>query len=363
MSRIISLDYLRGIAALSVALPHFFVYHSISGQTFEAISAVAVEVFFVLSGYVLAEQVLYVVGRRQAAPLGIFLARRWMRTIPPYVVALCAMSWLTSNLGTADFYRYLFYMQNFAGQNNQSDYFAVAWSLSVEEWFYVGFPLFLLAVGVVSKTAKPSSILTAAAIFILGMTVLRSATGDLGDWGASVRRVVVYRIDSIACGFVLHLAVRDYLSGRPRSLPLAAAMIAAGLLSVWITLLAEHGNDVAKELFPLVTVAFGSFAVLFAMSLDRVIERNAVVARIGVTLGRLSYSLYLFHTVFLTVIGSTAQAGQALLVQLLIYCVICGSFSAAFYLSFEAPILKLRPKYRDHAAAAAALPVRAVDAG
>jgi peptidoglycan/LPS O-acetylase OafA/YrhL len=357
MSRIISLDYLRGIAALSVALPHFFVYHSISGETFEAVSAVAVEVFFILSGYVLADQVLYVAARRQAAPLGIFLVRRWMRTIPPYVVALCAMSWLTSKLGSADFYRYLFYVQNFAGQNNQSDYFAVAWSLSVEEWFYVTFPLFLLVVSLVSKPAGRSSTVAAAAVFILGITALRSMTGDLGDWGASVRRVVVFRMDSIACGFVLHLIVREYLSGKLRSLLLAAAVTAAGLLSVWITLLAEHGNDAAKQLFPLVTVAFGSFAVLFALSLDRAIEKNAMVARIGVTLGRLSYSLYLFHTVFLTVIGSTVERDQALLVQLIIYCVICGSFSAAFFLSFEAPILKLRPKYRDNAAAAA-IPVR-----
>ena len=79
--------------------------------------------------------------------LGVFLVRRWMRTIPPYVVALVAIAVLTGNLMTADFVRYLFYVENLLSSANHVDFYPVAWSLAVEEWFYVLFApaLFIVA--------------------------------------------------------------------------------------------------------------------------------------------------------------------------------------------------------------------------
>ena len=68
--------------------------------------------------------------------LGVFLARRWMRTIPPYVVALIVIALMTGNLMTADFVRYLFYVENLFVSANHIDFYPVAWSLAVEEWFY-----------------------------------------------------------------------------------------------------------------------------------------------------------------------------------------------------------------------------------
>ena len=70
-----------------------------------------------------------------------------MRTIPPYVVALVVIAVLTGNLMTADFVRYLFYVENLFSSANHVDFYPVAWSLAVEEWFYVLFApaLFLVA--------------------------------------------------------------------------------------------------------------------------------------------------------------------------------------------------------------------------
>ena len=70
-----------------------------------------------------------------------------MRTIPPYVVALVVIALLTGNLMTADFVRYLFYVENLFSSANHVDFYPVAWSLAVEEWFYLLFApaLFLVA--------------------------------------------------------------------------------------------------------------------------------------------------------------------------------------------------------------------------
>jgi peptidoglycan/LPS O-acetylase OafA/YrhL len=148
--RIASLDFLRGLAALSVTIPHFFMYQHMGERLAEAISILGVEVFFVLSGYVLAPQIIFfVVERPNVRNLGIFWVRRWMRTIPAYLIALLLISAITHELWSADFFRYAFYVQNFTRQSNASDYFLVAWSLSVEEWFYLLFPPFFIAVAAV----------------------------------------------------------------------------------------------------------------------------------------------------------------------------------------------------------------------
>jgi peptidoglycan/LPS O-acetylase OafA/YrhL len=84
MERIAALDLLRGIAALAVAVPHFIMLNAAVGWA-EIVSVLAVEVFFVLSGFVLGPQILRCLHSGQASDLGVFLARRWMRTIPPYL--------------------------------------------------------------------------------------------------------------------------------------------------------------------------------------------------------------------------------------------------------------------------------------
>jgi peptidoglycan/LPS O-acetylase OafA/YrhL len=146
-NRIASLDFLRGVAALSVTIPHFFMFQHIGDRLAEAVSILGVEVFFVLSGYVLAPQIVFfVIERPNIRNLGVFLVRRWMRTIPPYLIALLLISASAHELWTPDFFHYAFYIQNFARQSNANDYFSIAWSLSVEEWFYLIFPPFFMIV-------------------------------------------------------------------------------------------------------------------------------------------------------------------------------------------------------------------------
>jgi peptidoglycan/LPS O-acetylase OafA/YrhL len=88
----------------------------------QAVSVLAVEVFFVLSGFVLAPQIIFCSCDGRIVNLWVFLTRRWMRTIPPFLVALVAISLLTDQLMTGDFFRYAFYVQNAFEQH--PDYFA-----------------------------------------------------------------------------------------------------------------------------------------------------------------------------------------------------------------------------------------------
>lgn len=88
-ARVASLDLLRGAAAFIVVIPYYAMTMPGEHALAEIISILGLENFFVLSGYVLAPQIIMVaVEPRRMLNLGIFLARRWLRTILPYLVAL-----------------------------------------------------------------------------------------------------------------------------------------------------------------------------------------------------------------------------------------------------------------------------------
>src|SRR5260370_5468036 len=105
MKRIASLDFLRGLAAFGVALPHYLTLNAWGHLLAEAVADTGVEVFFVLSGFVLAPQILTMVVGGPFRNLRIFLIRRWMRTIPPYLIALVLTAAITGGLLTSDFLR------------------------------------------------------------------------------------------------------------------------------------------------------------------------------------------------------------------------------------------------------------------
>src|SRR5262245_26648790 len=72
--RIDSLDLLRGLAAFAVMIPHFFMYFLQDASSLaEIFSITAVEVFFILSGFVLGPQIMLCAQRRNWATLRTFL--------------------------------------------------------------------------------------------------------------------------------------------------------------------------------------------------------------------------------------------------------------------------------------------------
>ena len=348
-ARVAGLDLLRGVAALSVALPHFFAYRGAFPDTAETISALAVEVFFVLSGYVLAPQILFCLGTGQPRHLGVFLVRRWMRTIPPYLVALLLITILSRRLGSNDFLRYLCYAQNLFQQHNNSDYFAIAWSLSVEEWFYVSFPSLLLAAAWLTGRRDRRLAAVFGLAFCLAIVAARTVFGDLDDWGAAVRRVVAFRLDSIGYGFLLYLAVERAGRARLNRVPGWIILLALGLATVVayaiLDRITKTGEHASEHLFPFAAALFGGAAILCALRAEAAIQRISALAWLGRCLGRVSYSTYLFHVILIEVIGAALPRVGAVS-QLALFLTVLFGVTSLFYVYFERPILAARPHYQ-----------------
>jgi peptidoglycan/LPS O-acetylase OafA/YrhL len=349
MKRSASLDFLRGAAAFAVAIPHYLTANAPFQPFAEAFAIAGVEVFFVLSGFVLAPQIVDWVVGKPSRNLGVFLVRRWMRTIPPYVVALVVIAALTGELMSADFARYLFYVENLFSSANRVDFYPVAWSLAIEEWFYVLFApaLFVVARLLGRRDRRLEAIF--AVLVILVVAALRFSVAP-HDWDLNVRRVTLFRIDSIVWGFLLYLALErrppiglDDASGQGRLGVLLALLAIAIPVELGVAISAVEGARSAQLAFPYVSAAFGMIAVGVLGQAEGFFH-NRIVRGASFYLGRVSYSVYLFHLIVIMALKPVI-ASAPLPLQLTLYVLAILALSTVFFAGFERPILVARPYY------------------
>jgi len=363
MKRSAALDLLRGSAAFAVAIPHWLMADAPFQPAAEMVAIAGVEVFFILSGFVLAPQILDFVVGRPWRNLGVFLARRWMRTIPPYVVALVAVGLLAGKLFTADFLRYLFYLQNLSLAANKSDFYPVAWSLSVEEWFYLLFAPLMFLLGRALNRADRRMEAAFAVLVIVAIGVARLLVAR-HDWDLEVRRVTVFRIDSIVWGFLLYLAMErpirlesfslfrcfaprngDAVRALVRTLAaLSCIAFAATVTELWIAFHATKGSVIAQDVFPYSSALFGMIWVAFFRAAEPSFQRRPGLAAFSFTIGRISYSAYLFHLILIMALKPRIGAWP-ILAQLALYLAGVVTFSLLFWRGFERPLLAARPVY------------------
>ena len=349
MKRSPALDFLRGAAAFAVAVPHYLTTNAPFRPTADAVAVAGVEVFFVLSGFVLAPQIVDWVIGKPWRNLGVFLTRRWMRTIPPYVVALVVVALMTGNLLTADFLRYLFYIENLFGAANRIDFYPVAWSLAVEEWFYLLFAPLLFLVGRLVGRSDRRLDAAFAVIVIVAVAALRFIFAP-HDWDLDVRRVTLFRIDSIVWGYLLYLMLEkrpapslDTPAGSRRLVALAVLVATATAAEIWVAGLAVGGSAAAQQAFPFSSALFGMAGVGFFRQADEAF-RGRLVSAFSFWLGRISYSAYLFHILVVMALKPRI-ADWPIALQLALYLAIVSGLSTLFWRAFERPILAARPNY------------------
>jgi peptidoglycan/LPS O-acetylase OafA/YrhL len=346
MKRVAALDLLRGLAAFAVAVPHYLTLNATGWIEADILAVTAVEIFFVLSGFVLAPQILTQVIGHPARNLRTFLARRWIRTIPPFLVSLLCVSYLTGQLWTADSGRYAFYAQNLFFQANMNDYYPVAWSLSVEEWFYVTFaPLAFIVALICKSDAWKTSVFVGVGL-IIAIALARSAFGDYSQWDAEVRRVVVFRIDSIIFGFLLYVAVAKLDHGARPSIRLGLPLfVICSAIAGLVAYLTAKGDILSEHLFPYAAAAMGISAVWLAHRAEFLFAGRKLLSDLCTYLGGISYSVYLFHIILAMILKPKLQQID-LIWQMLVYLACLVAWCSLFWIYFEKPILAARPRYR-----------------
>lgn len=147
-ARLAGLDTLRALAIALVFMHHYQIFVS-GAPTFGwagTLGWVGVDLFFVLSGYLIADQLLAGLVRGRRMSLQAFYMRRMLRTLPVFWLVLAAyFAWPDAMGGRTPpaLWRFLSFTQNFELPPGTA--FSHAWSLCVEEQFYLLLPLILLA--------------------------------------------------------------------------------------------------------------------------------------------------------------------------------------------------------------------------
>jgi peptidoglycan/LPS O-acetylase OafA/YrhL len=222
------------------------------------------------------------------------------------------------------------------------NWFAVSWSLSVEEWFYLLFSALLIG-GVVLTGSRKTCSWGVMALFIAIPTILRWQFIGSPEWDNHVRDVVAFRLDAITYGVVIAMLYRERSRITASPLLLAAAGLAI-LVEQWfqpfsLDWLSPHAFQVL--FFTIPALAF-SLCLPAMLRIQRLPTALAWVAR---KLSTQAYALYLTHLTLLDAV----TAGQTRFGLMGATCIVI-SVVAVFGLSyalhhwFEAPIMARRPK-------------------
>ena len=327
-----NIDQLRFIAALTVAIAHLIISNKGSSLNLEIISSISVEVFFIISGFVLAPQILKVAQSQNINNYKIFLIRRWYRTIPLYILSLLLTSIILGQFLSFDFFKYLFFVQNFFEIVVNIDYFSISWSLSVEEWFYIIFPIFLYIFLKFLKFNNYKTIIYVSIIFMIIIFLLRFININDEEWGSNIRRTVLYRLDSIVFGFILFFYKDKIIDKFMNKVWLFVSIIFISIIIYNILIINSSQNLILfKIIFHYLIGLWGSLVVLFFYITDKKIKKRPLI-QINLFLGRISYSIYLFHLMIIYIISSFSVS---IILTIVLFLLIQISISSLLYYYFE----------------------------
>ena len=296
-SHVKALDGVRFFAFLAV-----FVYHAAQGKgglrEWTAHGALGVQVFFVLSGFLIGDILLGL--RDQATPLGhrlrIFYIRRALRIFPLYYATLLVLAALPlvgiTLIGGNDIFWW-----NATYLNNVAQAIGVPvggghahfWSLAVEEHFYLIAPLAIL-------TLSRRGLAAAFVVIWVGCAIVRLA---LGDHPGPVLFLSPLQFDCLTIGLAAAFLHRDgsFLgleAAGAGKLAIAcavawAALTAAGHLHVEAARLVLRGAE-----YWLVGVATAGLVLTLWRSSQGPVARLFALPPLA-SLGKVSYALYVFH--------------------------------------------------------------------
>jgi peptidoglycan/LPS O-acetylase OafA/YrhL len=332
-----SLDGLRMLAMYLIILFHTQV-PGIQG------SFIAVNLFFVLSGYLVTNVVLTEMERTGRLDLGRFYARRVRRLLPAALVAIVGISLVfllvapvVRRLGlVGDAQGSLLYVANWRFIAQANDYFAPNvdkspflhfWTLSIEEQFYVAFPLLILLLARSSRRG----------VMVAGLAVVTVASIGAQVYWATADPIHAYygtdaRLYQLSAGALMAVALRTWPVRLPR---VGARAVAVGGMALFAVLCFSAVAMSQSNRGFLGTAACLMIVAGLMLDEDQPLAK-ALSLRPVVYLGQISYSTYLWHWPAILVMGMFLDVAPVTMAALA--AVIATGLAAASAELLEQPI-------------------------
>jgi peptidoglycan/LPS O-acetylase OafA/YrhL len=351
--RLDAIDGLRAVAILAVIAYHFGFSVIASGYS-------GVDVFFVISGYVIARSLAL---HRESSVwryLGQFYKRRMVRLFPALAFCLVAVSVLAvafipssylsqDNRPTAILAFFglgnislLSNLDGYFGARAEHNPFVHTWSLGVEEQFYLIFPLlfWLWIKGGSPGSRTPGKLALRSAVPLIGLVSLGIAAFETTFHQERAFYGLPSRFWELAAGVVLF-----QMHSAGRWIP--QTRIASGIVSGigWLLLLAGF-RWIEAGSFPFPGALVPVIGTMLLISAARHTTHSAVPGirvlqlRVATYIGRISYSLYLWHWPIVCLLKWTV--GLSSLPVIGVGALLAFLFGAGSYHWIEQPFLRAR---------------------
>jgi peptidoglycan/LPS O-acetylase OafA/YrhL len=303
------LDHLRALAITLVFFTHYpsdeFPDKVLALKYF---GWIGVDLFFVLSGFLIARQLFTELKIQNNISLKKFFIKRFFRIIPVYLVVV-ALYFLVPVFREREslpaLWRFLTFTQNIGLNPGINGTFSHAWSLCIEEQFYLLFPLVITALVYFKITKRGAWLIAALFLFtcIIRLyiwshympSLIKADSGYGNFWITWIYYPTYTRLDGLLTGIsiaglvVFYPALKEKITRYSNLLFVIGMIILVGTFFLCKVRASFNSNIFG---FPLIAIGFG-FMVLAAIGPGCVLYK--LKCRITTSIAILSYSIYLIH--------------------------------------------------------------------
>lgn len=351
-TRILGLDILRSSAIILVVYTHIAPFLSYYFPVLEYITIPdGVNVFFVLSGYLIGQIILKQLQEKNEftfSDVFIFLKRRWWRTLPNYYLFLLlnfVLIYWQLIPGQFRIYNFTYFVfcQNLIIPFDFM--FWESWSLSIEEWFYLLFPILVFLLFRFTKWTKEKIYVCVCLLFIsiplLIRTIVDSPNETAALWDLWCRKLVITHADAIGYGMLSAFLLQQYTTFFQQK---RWYLFCLGL--VCLLFFSSFSYDENRLFYK--TIYLSVVAICVALTLP--VFSTTKTLKFGMntfsSLSKWSYSLYLVHLPLLFIMADNFRANTQMdsLIFMSIYLVLAIFISSLIYRYFEKPMMDFRDK-------------------
>jgi peptidoglycan/LPS O-acetylase OafA/YrhL len=358
--RLAGLDTLRALAVTLVVLHHYTLFVTRDAHTFGWIGQMGwagVDLFFALSGYLIGRQIFAALADPRGLSLGRFYARRLLRTLPNFYVVVALYFLLPGFRGDAPLPalgRMLTFTLNWNLPPGTA--FSHAWSLCIEEQFYMALPAVALLCALWRGSLRWAWL--GLALLVAGGMLWRAQLwhqvvegNRLGEnhYFKFIYYATLCRADELLAGVALALARQHH----PRAWAWltrqgnVAALLGLAVLggASWLFLGDRYALAPTVYGYPLLALGFG-LLILAALSEKSLLRAMRIPGAASLALW--SYAIYLLHRQ-VCVLGARVlqRFGYAPDSAVAIGVLLLASVGTGclLFLLVETPFMQLRDKY------------------
>lgn len=359
--KLLGLDHLRALAISFVFIYHYggMFAHPEWIHTIGTFGWTGVDLFFVLSGYLISSQLFLKIAKGRKISFREFFLKRFFRIIPAYLVVVVlyfSFPFLREREALAPLWKYLTFTQNLGLDARSQGTFSHAWSLCIEEQFYLFLPLILILL-VSIKGIKKGYILLLL-LFVAGFmarlyswNVLVSPFVNDDYFWAYWHKWIYYPTNCRLDGLLTGVSVAAIFQFKPRVketiVQYGNQLLGTGLLlltGAYFLCINQSSFNASIFGFPLVSLGYG-FLILGAISPTSFLYHFD--SKVMATIASLSYALYLTHKIIIHVTQeqfSKLNISKDSTLMFLICLATCLLGALLMNKLIEKPFLRLRDK-------------------